>query len=145
IPLDLASRLLPTKTRLQPGLMMHIHLHGRSQVSHASDGAAGKTAAQQSRSATMSKQSLIGLVDSLEGSTKKLKPRGQKTEWASYYVDNNNYVDDALEHKQKLVRKFVKELKAKSACDVGANTGLFSMIAADEGAFTLAMDIDPLA
>lgn len=145
IPLDLASTLLPTKTRIQPGLLMHIHLHGRSQVSHASDAAAGKVNPAAPKSSAMSKQALIGMLDSLEGAVKKLKPKGQQTEWASYYVDNNNYVDDALKHKQELVRQFVRSLKAKSACDVGANTGLFSMIVADEGAFILAMDIDPLA
>src|SRR5690606_36588896 len=104
IPLDLASRLLPGSTKLQPGLLMHVHLHGRSQVSHAADGAATATTAkpQEPRGATMSAQALLGLIGSLEGATKKLKPKGQKTEWASYYVNNNNYVDGALEHKQKL-------------------------------------------
>lgn len=145
IPLDLASTLLPTKTKLQPGLLMHIHLHGRSQVSHASDGAVAAQGKQPKLSTTMSSQALLGLIGSLEGAVKKLKPKGQQTEWASYYVNNNNYVDTAMKHKQELVRQFVQKLKAKTAVDVGANTGLFSMIAADEGAYTLALDIDPLA
>ncbi len=145
IPLDLASTLLPTKTKLQPGLLMHIHLHGRSQVSHASDGAVAAQGQAPKTTAAMSSQALLGLIGSLEGAVTKLKPKGQQTEWASYYVNNNNYVDAAMKHKQELVRGYVQKLKAKTALDVGANTGLFSMIAADEGAFTLAMDIDPLA
>ena len=145
IPLDLASALLPTKTKLQPGLLMHIHLHGRSQVSHAADGAVVTKGKQPQYSTKMSSQALLGLIGSLEGAVKKLKPKGQQTEWASYYVDNNNYVDVAMKHKQDLVRKYVQTSKPKKVVDVGANTGLFSMIAADEGASTLAMDIDPLA
>ena len=35
VPLDLASRLLPLRTRLRFGLLSHIHLHARAQTRHA--------------------------------------------------------------------------------------------------------------
>ena len=56
IPLDLASRLLPGRTRLSMSLGPHIHLHARAQRQHADDGEAGG-AARGSMSA--SKLSLI--------------------------------------------------------------------------------------
>ncbi len=146
IPLDLASRLLPPASRLRPGLLIHIHLHGKNQVSHASDASKNLQAASQSTSVgQVSLQSLLGMLDSLESAVKKLKAKGQNTEWASYYINNNNYVDQALQHKQQLVGDYLKQLKAKSATDIGANTGLFSMVAADQGIQTIALDIDPLA
>ena len=42
VPLDLTSRLLPRRTRLRPGILMHIHLHAASQKHFAS-----KTIARQ--------------------------------------------------------------------------------------------------
>ncbi len=39
IPLDLAARLLPGRTRLSFGLGPHIHLHARAQRQHADDSA----------------------------------------------------------------------------------------------------------
>jgi len=47
-----------------------------------------------------------------------------------------------MSHKAQLVEKFVKEVKAKTVWDMGANTGFFSRIAASTGAATYAFDID---
>ncbi len=35
VPLDLASRLLPWRTRLQPALAIHVHLHAKMQTAYA--------------------------------------------------------------------------------------------------------------
>lgn len=146
IPLDLASRLLPAKTRLQSGLLFHIHLHGKNQVGHAND--ASRNLERAKSSATTGQvqiNQLLGILNSLEGAVRRLHLKSQATEWASYYIDNNNYVDQALQHKQELVGQYLRQLKAKSAVDIGANTGLFSMVAADQGLPTIALDIDPNA
>ena len=50
IPLDLASQLLPRRTRLDFGLLSHIHLHARAQRRYAAnedDGAGGTRHADQ--------------------------------------------------------------------------------------------------
>ena len=75
IPLDLASRLLPWRSRLKFGLMLHLHLHAKSQT-HFSD----KPEATQTKKKAMSKNSLLGLVDSLDGTIRKLVWRRAKTE-----------------------------------------------------------------
>lgn len=135
IPLDLASSLLPLKTKLRFSLLSHIHLHARSQKRYAD-----KPVAMNDR--RLSNMALRGLVDNLESSIRKLKWRHQDTEWADYYEDTN-YSSDALKHKQELVANFIEEIRPKNVWDLGANIGLFSRIASQKGIPTISFDIDP--
>ncbi len=136
VPLDLASRLLPWRTRLTPGLQMHLHLHAKSQARHA-----GTAVAPVGR---VSRMALLGLMDSLESSVSKLTWRPHGTEWAEYYADNS-YSEAGLREKQRVVADFVARANPRTAWDLGANTGLFSRLAAARGALTLAFDLDPAA
>ena len=53
IPLDLASELLPRRTRFSAGLAAHVHLHARAQRRHAGD-AADDDSTQVPRAPSMS-------------------------------------------------------------------------------------------
>ncbi|MBT3220233.1 MAG: SAM-dependent methyltransferase, partial [Proteobacteria bacterium] len=138
IPLPLASRLLPFSTKLSFGLQMHLHLHARSSERH-SDDSAGSGA-----KATMSETAMLGLIDSLQTTIGRLKWTPAGTEWAEYY-SQTNYSADALGAKGDLVGKFVKQTGATDAWDLGANTGVFSKVAADAGCRVASFDIDPAA
>jgi len=137
IPLDLASHLLPSKTRLALGLATHIHLHAQAQRKYADKPArfAGRK---------MSRMAFLGLIDNLESTTKKLTWKPAGTEWAGYYAATN-YTDASLEHKAQLVADYMEKVNPKTVWDLGANTGRFSRVAADRGIPTIAFDIDPAA
>lgn len=137
IPLDLASSLLPFHSRLRLSLFSHIHLHAKSQKHYAD-----KTTAANRRK--ISKLFLLGIIDSLEGAVNKIewKPRG--TEWADYY-DDTNYSFEAFEHKKKVVSNYLDKLDPGSVWDLGANNGVFSLIANKKGIQTISFDIDPCA
>jgi hypothetical protein len=137
IPLDLASRLLPKLTRLSPGLMMHIHLHARSQKKHEDSRSTGKTP-------TVSQNALRGILDNLKGIISKLEWRPGGTEWGEYYEDTN-YTDASLAAKRDLVGAMLDKTGGGTVWDVGANNGFFSRVASDKGWFTVAADIDPTA
>ncbi len=137
IPLDLASSLLPMRTRLRPSLLMHIHLHAKSQR-HFAD----KTV--NTRGRKVSRIGLLGLIDSLRSAVKKLHWRPAGTEWADYY-GGTNYTDAAMLGKQATVAEYLDTLKRGMVWDLGANTGVFSRIAAERGARVTAFDIDPAA
>lgn len=139
VPLDLTSKLLPLKTRVNPGLLIHLHLHASSQKKYADKG--GKVR----KNVKLSKRSLLGLVDSLEGAVKNLKWNPKGTEWGDYYEGNLNYLPISLRAKANLVENFLKTAKPKGVIDLGGNTGLFSRIASDKGIFTVSTDIDPAA
>lgn len=137
LPLDLASELLPFKTKLDFGLMTHLHLHSAAQKRYS-----GKALDKAVASRQMSKVAFQGLIDSLQSSVRKLSWKPAGTEWAEYYEDTN-YTDAALEQKKKLVADFLSRIQPASVWDLGANTGLFSRIASDQGISTIAFDIDP--
>jgi ribosomal protein L11 methylase PrmA len=137
VPLPLASRLLPCMTRLNFGLVMHLHLHARSSQKHSDD--AGSTA-----KASMSKTAMLGLIDNLQSTIRKLSWTPAGTEWGDYYSDTN-YSEAALGAKASLVRSCVEKSGARSVWDLGANTGVFSRVAAEAGCQVVSFDIDPAA
>jgi hypothetical protein len=134
IPLDLASFLLPFRSRFKFSQFAHIHLHAKSQRYFAD-----KNPDFSSRK--MSLVSLLGLVDNLESAVGQLKWKPEKSQWGDYY-QNNNYSDGALKHKSGLVEDFLERIDPKSVWDMGANTGLFSRIAAARGIPTISFDVD---
>lgn len=135
-PLDLASKLLPFDSRFNFGLLTHIHIHAGAQKRFAGQSVKGR--------AGMSKQAMIGLIESLENTVKKLTWKPFGTEWADYY-DSTNYSDAAFEHKKQLVRGWAEERKPALVWDLGGNTGVFSREAAASGAQVISFDIDPAA
>jgi len=135
IPLDLASSLLPGRTRLSFGMSAHIHLHAKSQKHFA-----GRP--QNVTRRTMSHVGLLGLIDSLERAIRKLDWQPKGTEWIDYLGDTN-YSADAFRHKKELVSRFLDTTEAKLVWDLGANTGFFSRVAAEKQALTISFDVDP--
>ncbi|MBI2167187.1 MAG: SAM-dependent methyltransferase [Candidatus Omnitrophica bacterium] len=137
IPLDLASRLLPWRSRLDFGLLIHLHLHARSQQRFADRPIKEETG-------KFSRLAFLGLIESLEKAVRRLNWKPGRTEWGDYY-QATNYSEPAFEHKKDLVADFLSQAKPASVWDLGANTGFFSRISGERGIPTVAWDIDPLA
>lgn len=137
IPLDLASRLLPWRSRLSFPLLTHVHLHAKSQARFAATPVKGS-------SMTVSRLSLIGLLDSLRKAVERMTWSPSGTEWADYYA-NTNYEPGAMARKTELVAGYLDRVRPSSVWDLGANTGAFSRLASARGAATVAFDIDPAA
>lgn len=138
IPLDLGSRLLPLRTWLLPAPLTHIHLHARSQ-SFFADGAV-----KPSLRDGFSKKAMLGLIEHLASAVRGLRWRFPPTEWGDYYR-SSGYGDEAFESKRAAVTQFLRELRSATVWDLGANTGVFSRIAAGLGIQTVAFDLDPAA
>lgn len=134
IPLDLASLLLPASTRFNFSLLSHIHLHARSQKYFAD-----KRVKINTRK--ISRLSLLGLIDNLESTIKKMKWHPAGTEWADYY-DDTNYSTKAIEDKKEIISRMLKKTRTKMLWDLGANDGLFSRIASGQNIFTVSFDVD---
>jgi hypothetical protein len=136
VPLDLASRLLPARSRLSPALFLHLHAHAKSQRKYA-----GKTTVKRR---AVSRLALRGLIDNLQSAVKALRWRPAGTEWGDYY-DDTNYAGQALESKPRIIQSYIEKSGAKSVWDIGANTGVFSRLASSRDIPTVAFDIDPAA
>ena len=138
LPLDLTGKLLPGSTRLNFGLMTHIHAHAMAQQRYAQPAAEGKE-----KKAQLSQTAMTGLIESLEGTVKKLEWKPGGTVWADYY-DATNYSDQALEAKKQVVWEWLHEITPHRVFDLGANTGLFSRLALDmQDCLVISTDIDP--
>lgn len=138
IPVDLASSMLPLKSRLNLRLLFHIFAHASSQRKYSD-----KSLSKNIKDRKFSKGALLGLLDNLEGAVKSLKWTSSGTQWEDYYEeDKNNYVSSSFRHKGELVKKFIKEIKPQTVWDLGANTGFFSKIAASLNTSVMAFDID---
>ena len=139
IPLDLASQLLPAKTRFGlSGLNVHIHIHARVQQQYADK------QESQNNAALLSKEALFNLVKGLIQTIEKMTWQPKGTEWGEYY-SATNYSDDSLRLKGEIVGGFIEKCKPAKVWDLGANNGLFSREASKRGIFTVASDIDPAA
>ena len=137
LPLDLAVRLLPWRTRLRPGLLMHLHLHSRAQARH---GDSERT--RDSLKGRMSQRRLDALLESLESTVRRLSWNPGDTPWASY-GDQSSYSDAGQSDKQRLVAEYLSQVDADCVWDLGGNVGIFSRIAAANGSAVLSIDSDP--
>ncbi|MCX5810118.1 MAG: class I SAM-dependent methyltransferase [Proteobacteria bacterium] len=137
IPLDLTSKLLPVNSWLRFSLLSHIHLHSKSQRHFAN-----KQVNISNR--TISRKSLLSIIDNLESTIGKLTWQPQGTEWAEYYEDTN-YSQEAMKHKKRLVEAYLSESNPRTVWDLGANTGVFSRTATAKDIDTIAFDVDPAA
>ena len=134
LPLDLVSRLLPSRTWLRAALLIHVHLHAKSQRKYANK-KRGRGAAKISR------RGYLGLLDSLKSATLAQNYKLKASDWTEYYADNN-YTHEAADHKKALVRDFIGEVKPRTSWDLGANDGTFSRMAGDQGSLTISLDAD---
>lgn len=138
VPLDLASKLLPTRTRLSPPLAMHLHLHARAQRRYADR---PMRAVRQARS---SPAAAAALLENLAKAIQRLRWTPAGTEWADYYCDTN-YSKTAIADKERLVSELIRRLRPRMVWDLGANTGQFSRVASRAGIPTIAFDADAAA
>lgn len=138
IPLDIASSLLPKKTKLSPTLLMHIHLHAKFQNKYSQSGVS------KNKTQKLPKTNFLGIIDQLKGYIQKLELPKVKTEWGDYYTFTN-YNEVAFEKKSEIIRAMGEKVKPKSVWDLGANQGHFSRIFSLQNIPTVAWDIDPIA
>lgn len=136
LPLDLTSDLLPRRTWLRISTLLHIHLHARSLKRYS-----GVRATEHRFYRSVSKTALLGLVDSLASSVRRLTAEPSGTEWADYERDHN-YSDAARRTKEEEVQRALETVKPDTVWDLGANTGVFSRLAARAGARVISLDAD---
>ncbi len=138
IPLDLASELLPFRTRLKPPLALHLHAHARMIVRYGR-----REVSQRATKRRFGKHAFTGLVAGLERAVRKLHWEPGLSAWRDYYEESDHYSSAATDEKTQLVAEFVAQTSPRVVWDLGANIGTFGRVAATNGAFVACFDIDP--
>jgi len=145
VPLALTARLLPARTRLRPGLAVHVHLHARTDSRFSAGKLEGAAAPATGRG--MSKTAMLALVDSLERTVARLELHPARTLWSTY-EEHANYSATAHADKQRLVADWLASLelpRTAAIWDVGANTGVYSRLAANGERTVVSFDFDHAA
>jgi hypothetical protein len=137
IPIDLAAGLLPWRARFRIPLLLHVFLHARAQ-SRYSD----RRVPRRGRTRDFSEEAMRGLVSSLRSGIRSLRSRHAAGAWRNYYTDAESYTPEGLRSKTELVETAIEKIAPREVWDLGANTGLFSRIAARHAARVLSIDSD---
>ena len=138
IPVDMAARLLPWRTRLSLGLSAHIHLHAGAQRRAADEAPPAPGVAKRER--RISETGQRALLDSLRRTVDGL--RWQPSSHWSGYASATSYSDAGTASKGQIVREMLAAVGGRSAWDVGANVGVYSAMAAEAGYRVVAWDQD---
>jgi hypothetical protein len=135
IPLDLATSLMPGRTRLRPGLAAHLHLHARAQ------NRPDPRPDRRSRGAHVSDLGRRALLDSLRRAVEGLRWSPDSTYWSGY-SPLTSYSSAAADSKATIVAQMLAHSPAGRVWDIGANDGSYSSIAAEAGRRVIALDAD---
>ncbi len=138
-PLGLVSSLLPRRSWLRPGPLLHVHLHARAESRWAARDlpAPQATATRTSRSVSR----IEALTHSLDRAVAAVT-WPTRSVWSDYYADKESYTPEAFAEKTRVVTDWLDRLRPSLVWDLGANTGHFSKLAAGLGATTVAFDGD---
>ncbi|MEX2532305.1 MAG: SAM-dependent methyltransferase [Gemmatimonadota bacterium] len=135
VPLDMASRMLPRRTWANLGDLMHIHLHARSIRRHA--GAAAPDAGRTRASA----RGIRGIVEHLLSHVEGTAMRRVPSVWEDYEA-SHSYEQAARTAKLDFVSGWVQARRPSVVWDLGANTGVFSRVAAQGAGYVVSLDFD---
>ena len=134
IPITLASKLLPFKTKFSPTIQTNIHLLAKMEEKHNDNYNPDKKTVQ------LTKKAQYNIIDNLFEFVKELQ-LNDKSEWGEYYK-KINYDEKTFELKKDLIKDWVENLKPKKVLDIGGNDGTFSRVIAKNVDHIIVSDID---
>lgn len=132
IPISLAKKLLPFKSKLNLHSYLHLHVQGN---------AVSKKTADSKKVNSFSKKKMENILNSLEAAIHSYSFNSPSGVWSGYY-DEANSRDNYVTPKKEIIKKWITSLNVKSAIDVGANEGEFSELLSNENIFTISADFD---
>ena len=102
----------------------------------------GVRKAQPARDPELTLHMLKRTVAGLRKRTRAAMPKSANSEWAEYASSQSHYSAAESEQKRAWIRAMLDDLRPAMVLDVGANTGEFSVMAAECGADVVALERD---
>ncbi len=136
LPLDFISKQLSLKSKFNLTCLIHIHLHKRF---HATQSKSQNKKPEQHGFSTAKLLNMLELMESGIGSWETAYP--YEHHWVTYYeedIESPAYLAD----KESKITEWLNETKPKTVLDLGANTGLFSFMAAKNAERVVAVEFD---
>jgi hypothetical protein len=134
-----ADRCFSLRDHFRRGVFAHVHLHARLERREAArEGAEVK---RELREARFSSELIRANARRLRKLVAGLESRDRRSAWSGYR-DANTYTAADAERKAEFVAEAVRSTSPGLVWDVGANDAAYSRIAADAGAYVVAIDSD---
>lgn len=144
LDLDWVSRTLPLSTYARFGSLLHVHMHARAlRKAPAGTATASTVPTAVPAGGRAPRDSKPALVSSLRATVQSLQPRGGRSEWSHYYDEVGHYTSDAVSAKERAVAGALDRVRPRLVYDLGANTGVYTRLAAARGAYAVSFDGDP--
>jgi len=140
IPIDQMAGLLTGRDAWRPSVFLNVHLQSKLQKKF---GRTNRDFRATLRNAGFNRELIKANIHRLKKALTSLRLKANKSEWSDY-TETHSYVDKELEEKQDFVRCAVQDRHWKMVWDLGCNTGVFSVLAAENADYVMAMDHDPL-
>ena len=128
------ARALPVSTWFNPFLAGHLHLQSHLENRPLKPG-------RVQTSLPMNGTMLRGLLKDLSGGIGRMRAPRADTPWVRYSQELP-YPPAAAEKKKRVVTSWIRRTSPGTLWDLGANTGTFSLAAASQVPFVLALDSD---
>lgn len=139
-PQDLLA-LLGARDLLRKGVLTHVWLHARSQTRY-DEAAQSRNVKSELAAAGFRKELILANVRGLARLVQGLALPERRSAWAGYGEDPG-YAGADQEEKERFVREAVASQRWGLAWDLGANTGVYSRIAAEGSDYVVALEGDP--
>lgn len=141
-PRDLLA-LLGARDLLRRGVLTHVWLHARSQARY-DEAAQSRDVKRELASAGFRKELIRANVRGLARLVEGLSLPERRSAWAGYGEDPG-YAGADREEKERFVREAVAHERWGLTWDLGANTGVYSRIAAEGSDYVVALEGDARA
>lgn len=138
-PRDIFAALYPWQ-RFYPHLFDVVTLATLLEDSRGSKGSA--PAAKHVADAGLAKHLLLRRIARLGRQIRRATPSTARSRWSDYPQSASHYSAADIEEKKAFVRRALERLRPGRVLDIGANTGTYSLLAADTGAQVVALDND---
>ncbi len=141
VTLEETFKMIGTRAKLKPSLFMNLvmpkilsKLFKKIQII---DQQAGKL----TDNLPNNKEIQMGIIKKFRKLIQSFKSKKYSSHWSKYHI-TNSYSDDTEKLKMDFVNKIFKQVNIGRVLDMGCNTGIYSRIAAQNGAKVIAIDSD---
>ncbi|HEX2606011.1 MAG TPA: hypothetical protein VHK91_01485 [Flavisolibacter sp.] len=144
IPVSMASKLLPIRSKLNLNVFLHLHLQGKL---------ASRGRKPQKNSNSFSEKKLRNILISLKDVITAFQFDSPSGIWSNYYKEANERsatsndiqptsTGSYIQIKKEIIEKWIDGHSFQSGIDIGANEGVFTKLLADKGINMIAADSD---
>jgi 2-polyprenyl-3-methyl-5-hydroxy-6-metoxy-1,4-benzoquinol methylase len=131
---------LPWSARLQQPALSAVTLP--SLLANKTSIPSSSLASSSMKDPEVAKQVLLKTLKGLLSHMRRVTPTHRASTWSNYAEMATHYSDDDHGRKRSFVSAALAQAKPIHLLDVGCNTGVYSMLAADAGASVISVDTD---